>query len=324
MTTNHESLGRSSGRAPVAVQQRAPLVLLSSIAFFVGLVQPAAAALLVDGSSRSYLSYYDHANGDAYTLAQQVQNTPVDGQVATDVSLSANNYAKSSAGVGDNGWLTGKIAVGTNKSEFADGQILRAYSRSDYSEDWQIGNGACVADICPVVGVTLSLSQTGEFTLGAANFTVYYSLQTPSELISLYFNIHDESDPFGTSAWLARQNLGTGATILTDVDVDFTDLGGDRWSFAYSAEADFTTQLAFDEGLSLSGYANASSGTEYFDSYHSFNAALSTTDAGYVFTSASGRQIGTEEGGGTVPEPGSLYLLGAGLLGLAYRMKRAA
>lgn len=300
-----------------------PLALLSSIALFIGLVPPASATLLVEGSSWSYVSYYDHANSDAYTLQQEVQNTVAAGQFATSASLSQNNYAKSSAGIGDNGWLTGKIAVGTARDEFYDGQVLQAYSRSAYSEDWQLGTGACVAEACPTVGLSVSLSQTGVFTLGAANFTVDYSLRTPSELISFYFNIHDEGNPYGTSGWLARENLGTGAMSSTDVDVDFTDLGNGLWGFSYTAEAFFTTNLAVSEALSLSGSAWGSDDTEYFDSYHSFNAVLATTDPGYLLTSASGRQIGTLDNGGTVPEPGSLYLLGAGLLGLAYRMKRA-
>jgi hypothetical protein len=246
------------------------------------------------------------------------------GQFATEVSMSENNYAKSSAGIGAGGSLAGKIAVGTARGEFAAGQLLQAYSASSYSEGWQLGNGACTSETCPTVNLSVSLSQTGVFTLGAANFSVNYSLWTPSELISFYFNIHDESEPFGTSAWLARENLGSGQMSSSEVDVTFTEIDDGLWSFAYTAEASFTTNIDIKESLSLSGRAWATPDTEYFDSYNSFNAVLAATDAGYVLTSDSGRQIGTADSGGTVPEPGSLYLLGAGLLGLARLMKRRA
>lgn len=323
MTNNNESLDRSSGQASIAIHRQTPLILLSSIALSLGLAELAIAAP-VEGSSWSYVTYYDHANGDAYTLEQQRQSTVAGGQFATEVSPSTNTYAKSSAGIGTNGWLTGKIAVGTASDEFTAGQLLQAYSTSSYGESWQLGTGACEADTCPTVALSVKLSQTGVFTLGAANFSVFYSLLTPSELISFYFNIHDEAAPFGTSAWLARQSLGSGQTNLSEVDLTFTELGEGRWSFAYTAEADFTTNVDIKEALSLSGSAWASSGTEYFDSYNSFNAVLAASDAGYVLTSDSGRQIGTFDSGGTVPEPGSLYLLGAALLGLAHLMKRAA
>lgn len=325
MTKNTDSLDRSSGRAAIAIHRRVPLVLLSSIALSFVLVQPSAAAP-VEGSSWSYISYYDHANGDAYTLTQQKQDTVAGGQFATEVSMNANNYAKSSAGVSDDGALTGKIAVGTARNEFSAGQLLKAYSASSYSEGWQFGTGGCGADTCPSVNLSVSLSQTGLFTLGAANFTVNYSVRTPSDFISFYFNVNDETEtaPFAYSAWLVRQSLGTGQMTTYDIDLTFTEFEEGLWSFAYAAEADFTTNVDIKEELSLSGYAWASSGTEYFDSYNSFNALLETTDDGYVLTSDSGRQIGTVEDDGTVPEPSSLYLLGAGLLGLVRLMKRAA
>ena len=325
MTNNADSLDRSSGRAAIAIRRRIPLVLLSSIALSFGLAQPSVAAP-VEGSSWSYISYYDHANGDAYTLAQQNQNTVAGGQFATEVNLSANNYAKSSAGIGADGALTGKIAVGTARSEFGAGQVIQAYSRSHYSESWQLGTGACGADTCPTVGLSASLTQTGIFTLGAANFTVDYSLLTPGELISFYFNVNDETDtaPFAYSAWLVRQSLGSGQASSSEVDVTFTEVDEGLWSFAYAAEADFTTNVDIKEALSLSGYAWAAPGTEFFDSFNSFNAVLTATDPGYVFTSDSGRQIGTVDDGGTVPEPGSLLLLGTGLLGLICLMKRKA
>ena len=323
MTKNTDSLDRSSGRAAIAIHRRVPLVLLSSIALSFALAQPSSAAP-VEGSSWSYISYYDQANGGAYTLTQQKQDTVAGGQFATEVSLTANNYAKSSAGIGADGALTGKIAVGTARSEFGAGQLQQAYSASSYSESWQLGTGACGAETCPTVGLSVSLTQTGIFTRGAANFSVYYSLLTPSELISFYFNIHDEDDPFGTSAWLARQSLGTGDMSSSDVDVTFKELEEGRWSFAYTAEAGFTTNVDIKETLSLSGHAWAASGTEFFDSFNSFSAVLKATDPGYVLTSDSGRQIGTVDDGGTVPEPDSLLLLGAGLLALVCLMKRKA
>lgn len=322
MLTRNVFLYRASVQAPAAMHRQIPLVLLSFIALSVGLAQPSTAAL-VEGSSWSYISYYDHSNGDARTLEQQKLDT---GDLfATEASLSSNNYAKSFAGIGENNALTGKIAVGTNRSEFTKGQILKAYSGSSYRDVWQWGTGGCQSVDCPMVNFSVNLSQTGEFTRGAANFTVNYYLWTQFDLISFYFNINDEAEtPYAYSAGFYSQNLGSGNTTPFSVDVTFKEISTNRWSFSYTATTDFVTNASFKEDLSLSGFAWPTNSTEYFDSFNSFSATLAVNDAGYKLTSNSGRQIGTTSGGdtGTVPEPHSLYLIGAGLLGLVCVRKR--
>jgi hypothetical protein len=291
--------------------QRVSTSLIVLLALLVGLGQPALAGTIYN-TYKSWSYYTDRDNNSTYDDHWTEESS---WQGSSSVVYDGDNYAKSWVGF-DGGSLGAKIGVSVNND------IYKVYSSSYYREDgFNCEDGNCGTTVPLGGSFEMRLQQDGSFTLGSSNFSLMYSLRTPSTAYTFHFAVEQGEGPLRPYGWFSKENASGFQETNMGIDPAFFKLIWEDdnedgvYNFSYDFSFTGTTNVDLEEELSVSAWAYAADiGNQFFDSYNSFRANV-TPDEGASFY--RGGQLIENPGSQVVPEPAAIFLFGLGLLGVA-------